>query len=57
MGKSDKNIVRDILRAQGIWDEPTADAIKVYRDAAHDKYVEGSNDANYDAQMSENFNS
>lgn len=57
MAKSDKNIVRDILRAQGIWDEPTAEAIKVYRDASHEKYVEGADDANYDAQMRENFNS
>jgi len=45
MAMSDKNIVRSILRAQGIWDEPTPEAIKAYRDAAHEAYREGSNDA------------
>lgn len=48
--KSDKNIVRDILKAQGLdWNtEPTAEAIKVLRDlineVATDNYREGWRD-------------
>lgn len=55
MAKSDKNIVRDILRAQGIWAEPTAEAVKAYRDASHEVWSEATRDAEYDAQMNENF--
>lgn len=52
--KSDKSIVREILRAQGIQDEPTAEAVIVYRDAAHEVYSEAARDAEYDAQMGNN---
>lgn len=53
--KSDKNIVRDILRAQGVWDEPTKEAVAAYRAAADAVRSEATADANYDAQMAENF--
>lgn len=48
--KSSKNIVRDILKAQGLpWDvEPTPEAVKVLHDALHDKWSEGYDDADYD---------
>lgn len=40
--KSDKNIVRDVLRAQGLWDvEPTEEAVKVIRDFGYAKWCEG----------------
>lgn len=52
---SEKSIVRKILRAQGIWDEPTPAAIAAYRDAAHGAWKEGQESAEYDAQMAENM--
>ena len=55
MAKSDKNIVRDILRAQGIWDEPTKEAVKVFSEATFAARSEATRDAEYDAQMEANF--
>jgi hypothetical protein len=55
MAKSDKNIVHDILRAQGVTTEPTPEAIKVFRDATQEIWSEATRDAEYDAQMAENF--
>ncbi|WP_157497186.1 hypothetical protein [Leifsonia sp. Leaf264] len=50
--KTDKNIVRDILRAQGLWDvEPTDEAVKVLRDAQQEKWSEGYRDAEYEANV------
>lgn len=54
--KSDKNILKDIIRAQGVYvhgdvPEPTADALKLLREYGHSKYREGSDDATYDAGM------
>lgn len=48
--KSTKNIVRDILKAQGLaWDiEPTPEAIKVLSEALHGKWSEGYDNADYD---------
>ena len=57
MAKSTKNIVRDILRAQGIWEDPKPETIKAYEDAVHDVYSEATRDAEYDAQMQRNFES
>lgn len=50
MAKSDKNIVRDILKAQGVYvhgdtPEPTVEAIKVLSDYGHAKWREGYNDS------------
>jgi hypothetical protein len=48
--KSDKNIVRDILKAQGLpWDEePTEEAVKILSDALRQQYRKGYDDAQYD---------
>lgn len=48
--KSEKNIVRDILIAQGLpWNtEPTPEAIKVLRDFGFAKWQEGGSDARYE---------
>lgn len=48
--KSDKNIVRDILKAQGLPHdtEPTAEAIKVLRDYGYAKWREGGDDTRYE---------
>jgi hypothetical protein len=54
MYKSVKDQVRDILRAQGITTEPTAEAVKLFSDLRDAAYSEGSRDATYDAQMSLN---
>jgi hypothetical protein len=51
MAKSDKEIVRDILLAQGIKDEPTPAAVAVYNDAAFDVWTEATRDAEYDANV------
>lgn len=53
--KSDKNIVRDILKAQGVYEhgdtpEPTDEAVKVLRDYGSDKYREGYKDGTEDGQ-------
>jgi formylmethanofuran dehydrogenase subunit E-like metal-binding protein len=55
MFKSTKDIAREILRAQGINDEPSDAAVRVLRDAIEDAESETRRDAEYDAQMAENF--
>lgn len=50
MAKSDKNIVRDILKAQGVYEhgdtpEPTPEAINVLRDYGFARWKEGYGEA------------
>lgn len=48
--KSEKNIVRDILIAQGLpWDtEPTPEAVKTLRDFGFARWKEGDSGARYE---------
>jgi hypothetical protein len=52
MAKSDKEVVWDILRAQGISAEPTPEAIKVFANARAHSYLEGVRDTNADNDFS-----
>jgi len=48
--KSNKDIVRDILKAQGIRDpEPTPEAVKILSRALFEKWQEGNTDGWHDA--------
>ena len=54
--KSEKNIVKDILKAQGVYvhgdvPEPTPEAVKILRDFGFAKWQEGGNDTRYDYEM------
>ena len=46
--KSNKNIVRDIFKAQGFDVEPTPEAIRILSAALQDQWSEGYNAAEYD---------
>lgn len=46
--KSAKNLAREVLRAQGVWDEPTSEAVKVMAAAMHAKWAEGYDAATID---------
>lgn len=52
MAKSDKETVRDILRAQGISAEPTPEAVKIFADARAYSYLDGVRDTNADNNFS-----
>ena len=53
MSKSPKNVVRDILKAQGLpWDtEPTQEAVRILSEYAFQEYCRGSDDQAYEAAM------
>lgn len=51
--KSYKNIVRDILKANGIWDvEPSEESVKILSEALQSNWSKGYNDAEYDHNQS-----
>jgi hypothetical protein len=51
MAKSPKNQVRDILRAQGIYDEPKDEAVMVLGRLLLASYKEGGDDERYNASF------
>jgi hypothetical protein len=51
MGKSDLEIVTEILRAQGVTAEPTPEAVALYKTYADDVWSEATTTAELDASI------